>query len=163
MQAARRGVDGQGFNRESMTMGSIQCEHCAGTCCNYLALPIDKPKTIRDYDDIRWYLLHEGISVFVEDGDWFIQIQTRCKQLGEDNRCSIYESRPRICAEYSPGECDYSESDYGCDHLFTHAKQVEEFYAEKTGLKLAVDHLGKRPRPRIARNAASALVSVSTP
>lgn len=144
-------------------MGSIQCDQCAGTCCNYLALPIDKPKTVRDYDDIRWYLLHEGISVFVEDGGWYIQIQTRCKHLGDDNRCMTYASRPRICADYNPGECDYSESDYGYDLLFTHAKQIEDYYAEKTGRKLAVDHLGTARKQRRSRKGAPAFVSLTTP
>jgi len=139
-------------------MGSIQCEHCAATCCHYLALPIDKPKSARDFDDIRWYVLHDGISVFVEEGDWYIQIRTRCKQLGDDNRCTIYESRPRICSDYEPGVCDYSESDYGYDHLFTHGKQIEEYYAEKTGRKLAKDYAGGARRSSRNRKVASALI-----
>ena len=101
-------------------MGSILCEHCAAACCRYIALPIDKPKSGRDYDDIRWYLMHEGVTVFVEEGDWYVQFQTRCKNLGADNLCTIYETRPEICREYEPGECDYSVGTYGYDHLFTH-------------------------------------------
>jgi len=30
-------------------MGSILCEHCVAACCRYLALPIDKPTTKRDF------------------------------------------------------------------------------------------------------------------
>ena len=117
-------------------MGSILCEHCAAACCRYLALPIDKPTTARDYDDIRWYLMHERVIVFVEEGDWYIQYPTQCKNLGADNLCTIYETRPAICREYGPDSCDYSGSAYGYDHLFTHSKQVEEYYREKTGKKL---------------------------
>ena len=93
-------------------MGSILCEHCAGACCRYLALPLDKPTSRRDYDDIRWYLMHEGVTVFVEDGDWYIQHQTRCKNLGADNRCTIYTTRPEICREYEPDACDYEGGDF---------------------------------------------------
>jgi len=129
-------------------MGSILCEHCTAACCRYLALPIEKPTTARDYDDIRWYLMHAGISVFVEDGDWYIQIQTRCKNLNADNRCAIYDARPQICREYEPGDCDYSGGDYGYEHHFTHPQQVEDFYQRKTGKKLAfpAGPRGRRPR-----------------
>jgi Fe-S-cluster containining protein len=117
-------------------MGSILCEHCAAACCRYIALPIDLPSSQRDYDDLRWYLMHQGVSIFVEDGDWFVQWQTKCKNLGEDNLCMVYETRPEICRDYEPGECDYASGPHGYDHLFTHAKQIEEFYFKKTGRKL---------------------------
>lgn len=126
-------------------MGSIACEHCAAACCRYLALPIDKPKSARDYDDLRWYLMHEDVSVFVEEGEWFVQFQTRCRNLGADNRCTIYDSRPEICREYEPGVCDYSGGRYDYDHLFTHPKQIDEHYFERTGKKLGA---GNKSGPR---------------
>ena len=117
-------------------MGSNPCEHCTAACCRYLALPLDRPTSARDYDDIRWYLMHEGISVFVEDGDWYVQNQTKCKNLAADNRCGIYQTRPAICREYKAKDCDYSGRPYGYDHLFTHAKQLEAYYQQRTGKKL---------------------------
>ena len=123
-------------------MGSILCEHCVAACCRYLALPIDKPTTKRDFDDIRWYLMHENVTVFVEDGDWYIQYQTRCKSLGPDNRCTIYDTRPQICEEYKANGCDYQGGEYGYDHFFTHAKQIEDFYRRKKGVEL-----GAREQP----------------
>ena len=118
-------------------MGSILCEHCSAACCRYVALPLDKPARARDYDDIRWYLMHENISVFVDDGDWYIQFYTRCTHLGADNRCTIYETRPETCRDYEPGSCDYTGDGYDYDHLFTHAGQIEDFYHERTGRRLA--------------------------
>ncbi len=97
---------------------------------------MDKPTSARDYDDIRWYLMHVGVIVFVEEGDWYVQYQTQCKNLGADNLCGVYETRPEICREYEPGACDYSGGSYEYDHLFTHPKQVEAFYFQKTGKKL---------------------------
>lgn len=126
-------------------MGSILCEHCAAACCRYLAIEIDKPANKRDYDDIRWYLMHEGITVFVEEGDWYIQIQTRCKNLGPDNLCQVYDTRPEICSEYEAGECDYCECDPGYDHHFTHAEHIEDHYHKKTGKRLGA------PAPRSKR------------
>lgn len=135
-------------------MGSILCEHCTAACCRYLAIPIDKPESRRDYDDIRWYLMHEGIIIFVEDGDWYIQFQTTCKHLGEDNLCTIYEIRPEICAEYQPKDCDYTEGSFGYDHFFTHAKQIEEFYTNKTGKKLGVAYNTPRRIKKKAKQKA---------
>lgn len=117
-------------------MGSILCEHCTAACCRYLALPIDKPRSERDYDDIRWYIMHDGISVFVEEGDWYIQIRTTCRHLGADNMCTIYDTRPEICKEYEPGDCDYSGGDYGYEHIFTHPEQIADYYERKTGKNL---------------------------
>ena len=62
-------------------MPGILCEHCTAVCCRYIALPIDTPQERSDFDDIRWYLLHEGISVFVEDGP-AVQVQRRCRVIG---------------------------------------------------------------------------------
>ena len=116
-------------------MGSVLCEHCTGVCCTYIALPIDKPTTRRDFDDIRWYVMHAGISVFVEEGDWYVQIATSCNNLLADNRCGVYETRPEICREYSAGECDYAGGDY---HYEIHLRSPEEVEA------LAVKKLGRR-------------------
>ncbi len=83
-------------------MSDCLCDRCAGLCCRYFALPIDNPETRRDYDNIRWYLLHEKVVVFVEDGQWFIGILNKCKALQPDNRCGVYETRPKICRGYTP-------------------------------------------------------------
>jgi len=144
-------------------MGSLLCEHCMAACCRYIALPLDKPTTARDYDDIRWYLMHHGICVFVEEGDWYVQFQTRCKNLGADNRCGIYESRPEICRDYEPGECDYAGGTYGYDNLFTHPQQIDDYYLLKTGRKLEPPgEQGSRRRPRpTKRKSATCSVLVA--
>lgn len=135
-------------------MGSILCEHCTAACCRYVAVPLDPPRSARDYDDIRWYLMHEGIQVFVEDGGWYIQFTTRCRNLAADNRCSIYATRPDICRDYEPGNCDYVGGAYGYDHLFIHPRQIEEFYERRTGKKLRPLR-GLRPAPGKVRPRGS--------
>ena len=138
-------------------MGSIACEHCTGACCRYLALPIDPPRTARDYDDLRWYLLHEGIGVFVEEGEWYIQIQTTCRHLGPDSRCQIYETRPAICEDYKAVNCDYGVGPYNYEHHFVHASQLERYYADKTGKPLAKQRGGGNGTgPRIRRRTQKA-------
>lgn len=110
------------------------CEECAGLCCRYIALPIENPTSKADYEDIRWYLAHEGISVFVEDDEWYINIANRCNYLNKDNRCEIYEHRPRICRGYKEHNCDFHSGDYGYDLHFTCTEELDEYIAEK-GIK----------------------------
>jgi Fe-S-cluster containining protein len=140
-------------------MGSL-CDQCSGLCCRYFALPIDNPTTVRDYDNIRWYLLHENVVVFIEKKQWFIGVLTRCKHLGPDNRCGIYETRPRICREFSTENCDYHGGDYGFEKLFTSGEQLRT-YAEE---KLNANRKGKRrisliPRPRPRKPRMKRLVA----
>ena len=104
------------------------CDKCTGLCCRYFALPIETPEDKEDYDDIRWYLCHKDITVFVEDGDWYINIKNKCKYLSEeDYSCKIYNKRPRICREYVTKDCDLTEGEYDYEMHFTDAKQMEEY------------------------------------
>jgi Fe-S-cluster containining protein len=104
------------------------CEHCTAKCCHYFALPIDTPTERREYDFIRWFLLHDRASVFVDDDVWYLLVHTTCKHLLSDNRCGIYETRPRICRDYTTDNCEF-ESDWCYDRYFETAEQLDE-YAE---------------------------------
>ncbi len=141
------------------------CDSCAALCCRYFALPLDKPTSAQDYDNIRWYLCHENIVVFIEKRQWYIGIMTRCKHLQTDNRCGIYQTRPRVCRSYSTNNCDYHGGEYEFDKLFTSAEQLRE-YAEQ---KLNARRKGKRritlvPRPRLVKHRQNGKVNgVSLP
>jgi len=109
-----------------------QCEKCTGLCCRYFALPIETPEDRGDYDDIRWYLCHNNITVFVEEGDWYININNKCRHLSEkDYSCRIYDKRPRICRKYNHKDCDYVEGEYDYELHFTNSKQMEEYIKVK--------------------------------
>ncbi len=114
-------------------MDDSLCIKCAGLCCRYIALPIETPEDRSDFDDIRWYLAHEGISVFVEDDDWYINIANRCRFLDRDNRCGIYETRPKICRRYTEDSCDFHSGDYGYELHFTSIEEVDEYILQKFG------------------------------
>jgi Fe-S-cluster containining protein len=109
-----------------------QCELCHGQCCRYFALPIDAPEDRDDYDDIRWYLCHKDVTVFVEDGDWYVNVNNVCRNLsGKDHTCKIYDNRPKICQGYSHDECDFVEGDYEYELHFTDDKQMEAYMRDK--------------------------------
>ncbi len=104
------------------------CKKCTGMCCRYVALPIETPEDKEDYDDIRWYLAHKDITVFVEDGDWYVNFKTTCRHLStEDYKCTIYEKRPKICRKYKADDCDFIDGEYDYDLHFTNDKQMEEY------------------------------------
>jgi Fe-S-cluster containining protein len=112
--------------REAIPAGATLCEFCTAKCCRYFALPIDTPTTRRDFDFLRWFLLHEHASAFVEDDIWYLLVHTACKHLQPDNRCGIYETRPQICREYTTDNCEY-EDDYTYEHYFETSEQVAEY------------------------------------
>lgn len=114
-------------------MPGILCEHCTAACCRYIALPIETPTERSDFDDIRWYLLHENISVFVEDGAWYISMLTSCRHAQADGRCTIYARRPRICRKYTTENCDYHSGDYGWEAHFTCPEHLHEYMRARPG------------------------------
>ena len=134
-------------------MGSVHCEHCTGHCCKYVGLPLETPETARDFDDMRWYLMHEGVTIFVEDGEWYVQFASRCRNLLPDTLCAVYETRPAICRGYKAGECDYIGGAYEYDELFTQVDQLEAY------AKQALQARRLRRRKRTSRNGRTKAVS----
>jgi Fe-S-cluster containining protein len=127
----------------------IQCDDCNALCCRYFALPLETPEDRGDYDDIRWFLCHKDISVFVEKGDWYISIKNKCKYLsGDDNRCMIYKRRPRICRYYSRRSCDLVEGEYDYELHFTNDKEMEEHIKMKFDDKVEQEQTGAKKMVR---------------
>jgi Fe-S-cluster containining protein len=120
------------MTRENLPKGACLCDYCSAKCCKYFALPIEKPETLKDFDFMRWFLLHDKASVFVEDGSWYLLVHTHCKHLQADNRCGIYFTRPEICREYSTDNCEYDE-DSTYEKYFETAEQVAEYVEATVG------------------------------
>jgi len=109
-----------------------QCRRCAGLCCRYFALPIETPETRADYDDIRWYLCHENVSVFVEDGDWYLSVRNVCRHLSQEScACDVYDRRPKICRTYKHSDCDYVPGAYDYELHFTNDREMDEYIRVK--------------------------------
>ncbi len=110
------------------------CDRCEARCCRYFALEIDRPVTPEDHEKVRWYLVHEGTSVWVDEGRWFLEMRNACRHLGADSACRIYENRPRICREYgappSPDRCEFFEEDLAFDLRFDDAEAFDAWSRE---------------------------------
>ncbi|MFN4243163.1 MAG: YkgJ family cysteine cluster protein [Tepidisphaerales bacterium] len=143
-------------------MASCLCDRCAALCCRYFALPLDNPKTARDYDNIRWYLMHEQVVVYIEKKQWYLAVLTRCKNLQPDNRCGIYPTRPKICREYSTDNCDYHGGDYGFERLFTSAEDLEAYAREQLGRPIPTT-VAPRPKPTRGRRSPAGKRRLSLP
>jgi Fe-S-cluster containining protein len=115
------------------------CEQCVALCCRYFAFEIDKPTTRRDFEDLRWYILHQDTIIFVEAGRWYVQVNRPCKALLPDNRCGVYETRPTICRAYTTKNCDWHGDDYEYEQLFTEQEQIATY---------AKEYLAKRRKRR---------------
>lgn len=116
------------------SLKKVLCDKCTGLCCRYFALPIDDPEDWNDYDDIRWFLAHEEITVFVEDGDWYINVNNKCRHLSDGTyKCQIYDKRPKLCRAYSMENCDFTSDEYDYEMHFTDDHQMEEYMKIKFG------------------------------
>lgn len=114
------------IKRSQLKPGEVLCTYCTARCCRYFALPIDTPETFEDFEYIRWFLLHEQASIFVDEGTWYLMVGTVCKHLLADNRCGIYHHRPKICREYSTDDCEY-DNDATYDQYFELGDQMAEY------------------------------------
>jgi Fe-S-cluster containining protein len=133
------------------------CDQCSALCCRYFVLEIDTPETRQQYDDIRWYLVHQNVFVFIEKKKWYLGIYSRCKHLQADNRCGIYETRPRICREYSTDNCDYHGGEYDWEVLFSSAEQLWAYAEERLSERAAKR---RKERLRAQKNAARTVPTV---
>lgn len=100
------------------------CFECA-QCCRYIAVEIDPPTTMTEYDYIVWYLYHGQVSVFVDwDGAWFVKFDSRCENLTPQGLCGVYETRPAICRDFDWRDCERHLTDEPPDKwLFESAAQ----------------------------------------
>jgi Fe-S-cluster containining protein len=132
-------------------MATSLCDSCVALCCRYFALQIDRPKRAADYDNIRWYLVHDNVVVFIEKGKWFLAVLNKCKHLQPDNRCGIYETRPRICRDYTTDNCEYHSIEYDYEQIFTSAEQLVAYANKQLGHSMIY-------KPRAPRKVARAKI-----
>ncbi len=125
---SRSQLNGRRPRRDELAPGECLCDHCTGRCCRYFSLPIDNPTTWNEYDAIRWYLAHGRTLIYVEKKQWYLLVMTRCNYLTDQDRCSIYLNRPKVCRDYTTDNCEY-DGEWTFDKVFETPEQLWE-YAE---------------------------------
>jgi Fe-S-cluster containining protein len=142
-----------GLTRAEVPPTDCLCDHCTGKCCRYFSLPIKTPETWADYDEVRWFLAHGQTVIYVDEGNWYLLVMTRCGYLTPENRCGIYADRPAICRTYTTDDCEY-DTDWTFDRVFEVPEQVWE-YAEA----VLPPRRKRPPEPQ----PVPALVTIGTP
>ncbi len=87
----------------------VECTECA-KCCTYVGVGIETPNRARYATDVLWYLYHEHVYVYVDGaGEWSVHFEARCRNLGDDLLCRIYEQRPHICRGFDNTSCEVND------------------------------------------------------
>ena len=73
-------------------------------------------------------------------------MHTKCKHLGDDNLCQIYETRPQICRDYTTENCEY-EDDWTYEKYFETPEQVEEYAEAVLSFKNKQNIRSRQPNP----------------
>ncbi len=103
------------------------CENCNADCCRYIAMEIDVPENLDDFENIKWYVCHKDVRIYVEeDYSWNLEFITPCKWLSEGNCCTNYSRRPEICKEYNYDECTF-HNNYKEKYSFESIEDVEKY------------------------------------
>jgi len=106
------------------------CQDCSH-CCEYMALEIDVPTDAADFDQVRWYLLHKNVWVYVDhDRSWNLQFNTPCEKLG-NGLCEHYKKRPQLCRDYEPSDCPRFDEASTEEHLFKSETDLLNYLAIK--------------------------------
>lgn len=96
--------------RDALALSAAEnADLCAGctTCCSYITVEVDKPRTPREYDQWLWAIMHRAVSLYVEKPErWFLCFETPCEHLDAAGRCGIHSRHPVLCREYDPRSCE---------------------------------------------------------
>jgi Fe-S-cluster containining protein len=156
-QADGNGADRKGENSLELPMLDLPdghpCHEC-GRCCAYLAIEIDNPSSLNDYENIHWYLTHRGVSVYVDwEGDWFAEFETVCEHLTEQKTCGIYAERPKICSDFSWDECEVTTRENAWKYRFM---TVDELWSWMQAKRPAAWERYQRGREKLIRKREEA-------
>jgi len=116
--------------------GRGDCVACGAKCCRYITVEIEKPRKKVDVDEIRWFLAHENIEVFIDEGQWYLQVYNRCKHLTRNNRCRIYDRRFDVCRDYDTATCEASDGEDDAISFRT-TEEFDEYRARKKAKRKA--------------------------
>lgn len=83
-----------------LVFSNINCLECANCCKTHSPIILQKDiERISKHLNIKQNEFVSKYLLFDEDGDWVFHT-VPCTFLQTDNKCSIYEVRPKACQEY---------------------------------------------------------------
>lgn len=118
--------------KEETNLTKDHTNPCSGCikCCLYVAIELDAPEDDDDYQNIRWYVAHKNVWIFIDhDDSWNVQFNTPCEKLDPKGWCNIYEKRPKICREYTTDGCEKYGEGNTYKILFKNLEEFDEWIA----------------------------------
>lgn len=112
---------------------SQKCFYCTAGCCSDVVLEHEEPDSLEEHDEIREYLSHENVFVYIDEEEWHVGFKTSCGAIQADYSCGVYAKRPEICREHSPSDCsEYTgpgKDEHRSTYYDAHFTTPEEFNA----------------------------------
>ncbi|MHC4198975.1 MAG: YkgJ family cysteine cluster protein [Planctomycetota bacterium] len=106
------------------------CGKCKGLCCRYYTVTLKEPDDADDFDEIRWFLAHEDCYVYVDEGEWHLNVISKCRFLDPSGQCLIYEHRPDVCRDFGhEEECEWT-GELEFEHVFRTIPELEAYAKE---------------------------------
>jgi Fe-S-cluster containining protein len=106
-----------------------KCQECPAVCCKGLAVEIKRPRLKWQWDQLRWYLHFDKVSVYVLNHRWHLLFDTNCRYLDEHDLCTIYDKRSDICREHTAEACEKDTAFYD---FIMHRPEDIDAYLEKS-------------------------------
>lgn len=84
------------------------CKPNCSKCCEFMVVAIAEQVN----DDWEWWAsLHKGVEAINIQGRWFLKIDRPCDKL-VNGRCSIQETKPKLCTAFDCEEPQYQPFKY---------------------------------------------------
>lgn len=87
---------------------TICMRECRGACCRYITVEVPAPLGRADWDEMRWWLAHDGVMVTHDEDGWMLHVPARCGNLRPDNACGVYPHHMGTCKEYDAATCEFT-------------------------------------------------------
>jgi hypothetical protein len=81
---------------------------CGGRCCRYITVAFPAPRSVDDWDEVRWWLAHQDTLVTQDDDGWMLHVRTPCTNLRPDNACGVYPNHMLACQNHDATDCEYT-------------------------------------------------------
>lgn len=102
------------------------CYPCS-LCCRHIALEIDEPEDREEFSQILWHLYHKGVKIYIDEDDWMMEVEAKCKNLTDKNECGIHKYAPQTCKEYKIESCERSIQEPYWDEMFRTPKDLVNY------------------------------------
>jgi len=117
------------------------CGKCKGLCCKYYTVTLDEPEDADDFDELRWFLAHQDCYLYIDEGEWHLNVIASCRFLDPSGQCLIYEHRPDVCRDFGhEEECEWT-GELEFERVFRTIPELEAYAKEV----LSPEELAKLP------------------